>query len=71
MHDSTKQLDEIFTYHAPHSGQPQRYERIRNMARQYSELIIVLCPASHERDVAVDRLREVVMWANASIAVNE
>jgi len=64
-------LGNIYTYHAPQGTQTSRYERVRGAAHQYAELIDMLCPSSHERDVAHDRLREVVMWANAAIAVNE
>lgn len=64
-------IQRVFTYYAPKNGQSVRYERIRTMARQYAELVDTLCPDSHEKDVALDRLREAVMWANAAIAVNE
>lgn len=60
-----------FTYHAPKDGQPERYVAIRSKARELATLIESACPDSKERTVAIDKLDECVMWANASIARNE
>lgn len=67
----SSELDSKFTYHAPHGDQTSRYEQVRSGGRELAKLINVLCPDSHEKDLAVDRLREVIMWANAAIACNE
>jgi hypothetical protein len=64
-------LDEIFTYHAPKGDQPKRYELLRNSGKSLAALIIQNCPESEERGLALDKLRETIMWANASIAVGE
>lgn len=64
-------LESRFTYHAPKEGQPERYVAIRDKARELALLIEMSCPDSRERDTAIDRLDECVMWANASIARNE
>ena len=64
-------LENRFTYHSPKEGQPERYAAIRDKARELAFLIEMSCPASRERDTAIDRLDECVMWANASIARNE
>lgn len=68
--DSTE-LERRFTYHAPRGDQPARYERLRAEARELAELICDMCPDARERSVALTKLDEVVMWANASIARNE
>jgi hypothetical protein len=60
-----------FTYHPPKGDQTHRYEDIRDEGRVLAEMIMRHCPASRERTLAFDRLREAVMWANASIACNE
>lgn len=68
---NSDEICRIFTYQSPHGDQAARYARIRVLAHHYAELIHMLCPESHERDIAIDKLRETVMWANASIACNE
>lgn len=64
-------LENRFTYHSPKEGQPERYVAIRDKARELALLIEMSCPDSRERETAIDRLDECVMWANASIARNE
>ena len=64
-------LTNRFTYHAPKSDQPAKYEEIRNEARLFAITIDDLCPDSQEKSLAVTKLEEAVFWANASIARNE
>lgn len=66
--------DEIktrFTYHSPKGGQSARYDHIRNTARGLADVINNACPESCEKDIAMARLEEAVMWANAAIARRE
>ena len=70
--DSDKaHLDNVFTYHPPKDGQQERYERLRSTAKDLATDILALCPDSRERSLAMTKLEEAVMWANASIARNE
>lgn len=65
--------DEIiknFSYHAPKEGQPEMYEAIRNKALLLAAYINEYCPDSREKSLAMTKLEEAVMWANASIARN-
>lgn len=64
-------LENIYTYHAPRTGQTEKYIAIREKAKELAYLIDELCPDSRERSCAFTRLEESVMWANASIARNE
>lgn len=64
-------LNNIFTYHAPAGTQPERYKAIREIGKQFANIILDFCPTSREKDISIERLREAVMWANASIACNE
>jgi len=64
-------LDKRFTYHAPKGDQPARYEALRGKAREFAEVISKTCPDSREKSLALTKLEESVMWANASIARNE
>jgi hypothetical protein len=61
-------LDTWFTYHAPTSGQPEIYERIRLAGKCLAETIFDLCPSSADRTDAIRKVREAVWTANASIA---
>ena len=64
-------LDEIFTYHAPTADQVLRYARIREGAFAFAKVVRDNCPVSADRTDAMRKLREVVMTANASIALEE
>lgn len=66
-----KELDNRFTYHSPKNSQPERYESIREKAKEFAILITQCCPESRETEVSMVRLEEAVFWANASIARNE
>lgn len=69
--DEQAELDNIFSYHKPFGDQPARYEALRSKAKELGVLIIGLCPRSADRSAALRKLREAVMTANASIAINE
>lgn len=64
-------LENIYTYHAPKEGQQERYERIRFKAKMLAAYINEKCPDSREKSLAMTKLEEAVMWANAAIARNE
>lgn len=64
-------LDNIFTYHAPKAGQPERYVALRDKAKELAQLIQDTTPASREQSVALTNVQQAVMWANAAIAINE
>ncbi len=69
--DKISQIEKAFTYHAPKAGQPEKYEELRDMAKTFALLINTLCPDSREKSLAITKLEECIMWANASIARNE
>jgi hypothetical protein len=64
-------IENNFTYHAPKEGQPQKYEAVRNKAKELAYLVDELCPKSREQSLALTKLEESVFWANAAIARNE
>jgi hypothetical protein len=64
-------IENRFTYHAPKGDQPKRYENLRGNAKSLAILIFESCPDSRERSLALTKLEEAVMWANAAIARNE
>ncbi len=65
------EVETRFTYHAPKEGQPEKYQEIRQRAKELACLIVLMTPESREQSVALTKLDEVVMWANAAIARRE
>jgi hypothetical protein len=66
-----EELENRFTYHAPHGDQAERYVQIRDQAKSLARSLATLCPESRELSLALTKLDEVVFWANASIARRE
>ena len=66
-----QRIENVFTYHTPKEGQPEKYELLRAKAKELAYLIDELCPNSREKSLAMTKLEESSMWANASIARNE
>lgn len=64
-------VENTFTYHRPFGTQPQRYEILREKAKELAYLIENNCPNSREKSLAMTSLQQTIMWANASIAINE
>lgn len=64
------EIENKFTYHPPKEGQPAKYEAIRAKAKELAYLIDTECPNSREKSLAMTKLEEAVMWANAAIARN-
>lgn len=63
-------LEKNFTYHPPTPEQRLVYEIIREQAHNYANYLQSKCPESRELSLALTKLEECVMWANASIARN-
>lgn len=63
-------IDKNFTYHKPKEGQPEKYTKIREKAKELAYLIDDECPNSCEKSLAMTKLEETIMWANAYIARN-
>jgi hypothetical protein len=70
-HRTREQLDQAFIYHAPNAEQPLRYQALRYSAKELAEMVALYCPDSREKSVALTKIDEAVMWANAAIARNE
>lgn len=66
-----QRLHVTFSYQPPHGDQAQRYEQLRDGARELALLIAHATPYSREQSLALTHLEEVVMFANAAIARNE
>lgn len=68
---NSERIENNFTYHPPKEGQAERYVEIRDEARKLAYCLDGLCPESREKSLAMTKLEEAVMWANAAIARNE
>jgi hypothetical protein len=64
-------LENNFTYHAPKPGMNEKYEALRDKAKELAYLILELTPVSREQSVAMTNLETAIFWANAAIARHE
>lgn len=64
-------LENNFTHHKPFGSQPDRCITIRAYGKIVANHILENCPDSRERSIALTKIEEGIMWANASIARNE
>lgn len=68
MQDRRKLLDGFFTYQPPKGEDILTYQNIREMAKRFAAHIENHCPDNPDKEIALTKLRETVMWANSSIA---
>lgn len=66
-----KRIENTFTYHLPSGDQVARYLSIRDTAKALAYEIVENSKESREQSLALTKLQEAVMWANAGIALNE
>jgi hypothetical protein len=71
MTELLERIESDFTYHAPKGNQPEIYKTLRDTAKDLAILIANKCPDSRERSLALTKLEESIMWANAGIARHE
>lgn len=62
------ELDRRFSYHPPSGDQATKQQAVRSEARQLAGLLKDACPEGRELSLALTRLEECVMWANAAVA---
>ena len=62
-------IDNNFTYHAPTPEMQAKFPIIRTAARELAYLINDLVPEGREKSLAMTKLQEAVMWANAGITI--
>lgn len=64
-------VERTFTFHKPKGDQVARYTSLRETAKRFALDVMALTPEGPEQDVALEKLSEASMWANAAIARNE
>lgn len=65
------EINELFTYHAPKPEQLVRYQAIRDAAKRFAGCLVENTSPSADQTAAIRLLRESVMTANASIALEK
>jgi len=63
-----QKIENWFTYHSPTPDQLPCYTAIREAAKQFALVLVANTPESADQTVAIRKVREAVMIANASIA---
>ena len=64
-------LAHLFEHHPPQNDMEiERYRRIREAGKAFARVILNETPGCADQSVAIRSVREAVMWANASIALN-
>ena len=63
-----EKLDNWFTYHPPEPEQVEKYQNLREAAKDFAEVVVENTPRSADQSAALRKIREAVMTANASIA---
>ena len=71
MDDVLEQIEKWFVYHAPKGDQIERYQKLRDKAKEFATEIALCCPSCADRTAALRKVREAVMTANAAIACEE
>jgi hypothetical protein len=61
-------LKNRFTYHTPTVGMPEKFKQMRKEAFNLSSLIDTYVPEGREKSLAITKLEEAIMWANAGLA---
>lgn len=63
-------LNEVFTYHPSTSEiQKKAYENVRYAAKEFARVVATHTPKCADQSAALRKIREAVMVANASIAL--
>lgn len=66
-----EKLKNSYVYHEPKGNQIEKYQKIREKAKELAFMFDELCPNSREKALAHTNLEQATMWANKSIACNE
>lgn len=64
------QIETAFKHHPPTGGKGDKHAAVREACRFAAYSIVGSQPPSRERALAITKLEEAMMWANAGIARN-
>jgi hypothetical protein len=63
-----ERIENDFTYHAPTGDKAERHQWVRESGKSLAKIIAQNCPPGREQSLALTKVEEAVMWANAAIA---
>lgn len=63
-----KDIDNRFTYHPPSENKATKHVMIRESGKTLTEIINEHVPDGREKSLAITKIEEAVMWANAGLA---
>jgi hypothetical protein len=63
-------IDNVFKYHSPTPEQLPKYAAIRSAAKVFASVLADNTPVCADQTAALRKVREAVMTANASIALD-
>jgi len=63
-----EELDTRFNYHAPDAVKVVQHQAVREACHLAARTINQQCPMSRETSLAMTKIEEAMMWANAAIA---
>jgi len=64
------QIENNFKFHPADVEKGKMHDQVRSDCKDLANKLDVLLPNSREKSLAMTKLEEVMMWANASIARN-
>lgn len=65
------EIERRFTYHPKSMEQAFGYKAIRDEARAFAVTLLTLTPPGREQALALTKLQEAVMWANAALETGD
>lgn len=64
------QIENNFKYHKADETKGKMHDEIRSALKEVANKVDEICPNSREKSLALTKLEEAMMWANAAIARN-
>jgi hypothetical protein len=72
MDELLKRIENNHKHHPPKTGQRiKAHEYVRKVTRECAEAFVDACPEGRELSIALTKIEEAMMWANAAIARQE
>lgn len=65
---SSQDIDNRFTYHPPSEERAVKHIQIREHGKALVELLNEVVPDGREKSLAITKIEEAIMWANAGLA---
>jgi hypothetical protein len=65
-----RDIDEAFAFHSASPATSTYHAQVRTLLRETARQLVALTPPSDEQGLALDRLRDAMMYGNAAIAIH-